>query len=249
MQTNDTKLTQLVEELRAALGTNLRTVLLYGSAARGDHTGRGSDLNVMAVIEDGAPRGLEPAARTQRRWRKGGNPPILFVTEEWIRNSTDVFPLEFTDMLDARKVLHGADPLEGVTVSQGHLRHQCEHQLRSLVLKLRAAYLDAHGKASDLQELITASIGSVAAVARGALRLTGGPVPLGATEVLDAVSERFHLDRRALLAAAELRGGRPSRSLDEVKAVFLGYFDQIAALGRALDRLEGTPGGAGEEER
>lgn len=248
MKTPEEKLGRLVDDLQSALGPNLSSVILYGSAARGDHAGINSDLNVMVEVENGSPLALEPAAPVQRKWKRDGNPPLLFVTGEWIRNSTDVFPLEFTDMLEAHRVLHGEDPLGGARVSRANLRHQCEHEIRSLVLHLRAAYLDAHGKASRLLELVVGSFGSMATVARASLRLVGDEVPLHNEEVLEAAARRFGLDGRALRAASEIKKGRKERDIDAMKSIFLGWFDQIAALGRALDALRTEAPGSDEQE-
>ncbi len=242
------RLASLVEGLTSALGPNLDSVVLYGSAARDDHSGRGSDLNVLVVVTDGSPARLEPAAAAERRWRRDGNPPLLFVTCEWMRNSADVFPIEFTDMLASRRVLHGRDPLEGVHVAPRNLRHQCERELRSLVLKLRAAYLDAGGRTRAHEEVVSASFGSLTAVARAALRLAGEEPPLRSEALIEAAARRFGLESGPLLAALAVKKGRKVRGAGEMRGIYLEYFDQVAALSRALDGLSGAPAGAAPEE-
>jgi hypothetical protein len=242
------RLQALVRDMSTALGANLRSILLYGSAARGDHAGANSDLNVMVVVVDGSPEDLEPAAPVQKKWVRGGNPPFLIVTAEWILNSTDVFPLEFTDMVAAHRMLLGESPLSGVRVSDAHLRHQCEHEIRSIVLRLRAAYLDAYRKASHLEGLLITSFGSVTTVARAALRLSGEAVPARNEELFDAVARRFSLSAPALRAAAEIKHGRKEKDRRKMKRIFLDWFDQVAALGRALDAVgSAAPGPSGQE--
>lgn len=248
MKAPQERLTSLVGSLSSSLGSNLESVVLYGSAARNDHAGEGSDLNVLVVVSDGSPARLERAADAERRWRKDGNPPLLFVTAEWMKNSADVFPIEFTDMLASHRILHGADPLEGIQVEPRNLRHQCEHEIRSLVLKLRAAYLEAHGRARPMREIVSLSFASVTAVARAALRLAGREVPLRSEELIEAMARRFHLEAGALRAALDVKRGRKAGA-DEMRKIFLEYFDQIAALGRALDGLEGPAPRAASEER
>ena len=248
MKTPEENLERLVKELAGSLGANLRSVVLYGSAARGDHAGANSDLNVLVEVIDGAPRGLEPAAAAQRRWRGAGNPALLFVTSEWVRNSADVFPIEFADMVAAHRVLHGEDPLSGISVSPEHLRQQCEHEVRSLVLKLRAAYLEAHGKASLLGDINVASFGSFTAVARAALRLVGEEVPLQNPVVLGLIARRFGLDPDALDAAAGIKQGRKVKDLEKMRAIYLAWFDQVSALGRALDSISVVAPGNSHQE-
>jgi hypothetical protein len=241
---SDARLERLVRDLKKALEGNLRSVVLYGSAARGEHAARTSDLNVMVEVAEGSPERLEPVATVRRRWIREGNPPFLLVTTEWLRNSTDVFPLEFQDMLAAHRLLHGEDPLGALTVSPEHLRHQCEHEIRSIVLKLRSGYLDAFEKAARLLDLIVASYGSVATVARAALRLAGEEVPTCSGEVFETVAKRFGLDPAPLREVAALK--RAGRAVDHerMKSLFLGYFDQVLALGRALDTMKRGGGAA-----
>src|SRR5206468_2811817 len=50
-ETNSNILTKLVEDLRAAHGDNLASVVLYGSTAAGDHAGPRSDHNILIALK------------------------------------------------------------------------------------------------------------------------------------------------------------------------------------------------------
>ena len=52
MASMDVKLADLVKRLQAAAGANLESVILYGSAARGDAHEGVSDLNVFCTLRD-----------------------------------------------------------------------------------------------------------------------------------------------------------------------------------------------------
>src|SRR5262245_24767099 len=187
------RLEKLVGDLRTALADNLTSVVLYGSGARGDHAGTKSDLNVMVVVKMDSPAMLEPASKLQAAWLKDGNRHLLFVTPDWIRTATDVFPMEFLDMLEALRVLWGAEPLENVSVSPAKLRLQCEREIRTTLLRLRATYLEVYESPQGLLDLVSGSYGTVAAIARAAMRLAGEPVPARTEEMLDAAARRFGL--------------------------------------------------------
>ena len=59
-------------------GEQLVSIVLYGSAAVGDHSGRFSDINVFCVLNRVTPRELEGAEPILRWWRELGNPsPLL----------------------------------------------------------------------------------------------------------------------------------------------------------------------------
>src|SRR2546427_13115747 len=71
---NDPVLQALVGALKEALGPRLRSVVLYGSAARGDYHHGTSDLNLILVLEALDPGTLEALARPVRRFVRRGHP-------------------------------------------------------------------------------------------------------------------------------------------------------------------------------
>jgi len=62
--------------------------------------------------------------------------PVYFTVEE-LQRAADVFPIEFLQMEQARKILHGSDPFELVDISRANLRHQTEYELRTKLIQLR----------------------------------------------------------------------------------------------------------------
>src|SRR5580704_4545963 len=108
------KLQELVDRLKQAQGERLRSVVLYGSAAAGEHNEHFSDLNVLCVLTRITPAELADSAAIFEWWRGLGNPPPLLLTEEELRTSTDCFPIEFHDIEERRRVLFGQDLIQGL---------------------------------------------------------------------------------------------------------------------------------------
>jgi predicted nucleotidyltransferase len=108
------KLSQLVERLKGAYQDRLVAVILYGSAAGGDHHPRFSDLNVLCVVKEISPRELAEAGPILRWWREHGNPAPLLLSAEEARNATDCFAIEFHDIQERRRVLYGEDVVGGI---------------------------------------------------------------------------------------------------------------------------------------
>ena len=50
---------------------------------------------------------------------------MTMTVAEW-RGSADIFPMEYADILERHRVLHGTAPFEGVTVDARDLRLQLE---------------------------------------------------------------------------------------------------------------------------
>ncbi|MGD0437739.1 MAG: nucleotidyltransferase domain-containing protein, partial [Bryobacteraceae bacterium] len=116
------KLEELVDRLRKAHSQTLVSVILYGSAAGGDHHGQYSDVNVLCVLTEVSPAGLGASEAVFKWWRGQGNPSPLLLSEDEVRNSTDCFPIEFHDMQEQRRVLFGQDVIASLVIDKSFYR-------------------------------------------------------------------------------------------------------------------------------
>src|ERR671916_2704551 len=168
----------LVEDLRATHGENLACVVLYGSAAAGDHIELQSDYNLLIALNRITPEDLRQTQAPMREWQRLGHPLPVYFTFAELRDAADVFPIEFHQMERARVVLYGRDPFEGFTFSDRNLRHQTEYELRSKLLQLRRLYIPSSTSARRLQDLMADSLKSFAALFSAVLILHGEVPPV-----------------------------------------------------------------------
>ena len=115
-QSNSKALDKLVENLRAAHGDNLASIVLYGSVAAGDHVTEHSDHNLLIALKRIASEDLRLSQNAMRDWLKSGQPTPVYFTVEELTRAVDVFPIEFLQMEKARRVLYGRDPFEFVEI-------------------------------------------------------------------------------------------------------------------------------------
>src|SRR3954464_502765 len=116
-------LDELVTQLRAAYGARLSSVVLYGSAAGGEHIPNRSDYNVLVLLDslDDA-QSFVAASAVARAWREAGNaPPMTMTVVEW-RRPPDILPMESAALLERNRVRHGAPPFDGISVDRADLR-------------------------------------------------------------------------------------------------------------------------------
>ncbi len=166
-------LDELVTQLRSAYGARLSSVVLYGSAAAGDHVPKKSDYNVLVLLGRVEGGTLATASAVARAWNDAGNPPPMTMSvDEW-RHSSDVFPMEYADILDRHRVLYGTPPFDGITISREHLRLQLEQQVMGKLLQLRQGALLAGTDGGRQMELVAASISTIMVLFRAVLRLKG----------------------------------------------------------------------------
>jgi len=228
---------KFVEQIRQALPTGVLSVVLYGSAAAGDHLGKQSDYNVLIVLERlGLPELKALAAPTQK-WVKGGSHPPMLFTPESLRESGITFPIELLDIRDAHKVLFGDDVLAGVAISQVNLRRQVEHELRGKLLHLQSQFLLTAAQPKRIVGLLTGTLSKFLILFRAVLRLYQPDVPVKKLDALQALSRHVAFDTSVFVTIHELKEGTKKRRAVEPVKLFEQYLCGVDAVTQAVSEL------------
>ena len=231
-------LSGLVEDLRATHGTNLASVVLYGSAAAGDQIELRSDYNILITLNRITPEDLRQAQAPMREWQRLGHPLPVYFTVEELSDAADVFPIEFHQMANARVVLYGHDPFEFAELSNANLRHQAEYELRSKLIQLRRLYIPASVSIEKLRDLMSDSLSSFAALFRAVLMLHDQQAPVSKPDCVRATAKLLRLDPTPFERIFEFRsGGNLPTSEKEINDLFGAYLFQIEQVVEAVDNL------------
>jgi predicted nucleotidyltransferase len=241
MSSIDSKLAELVKRLRGAANTNLESVVLFGSAARGDFWKSYSDLNVFCTLRALTLEELSLLSPVVQWWiRKQGQPAPLFFTAEELLRSADVFAIELLDMQRNHQVLYGPDVLTEIVVPMNLHRVQVEHELRTMLLKLRQQYLQSSENQDALRAVLSKSYSGALTLLRHALIALGQEPQVAPREVFARISAETGADARAFEAGLELREtGKLSRDLASAYGAYLSALEKvISALDQHLPKRE-----------
>ena len=228
-------LEELVTQLRSAYGAQLSCVVLYGSAAAGEHVAKKSDYNVLVLlarIESGA---LAAASAVARAWNEAGNPPPMTMTEDEWRRSSDVFPMEYSDILSRNRVLYGSPPFDGIRISRENLRLQLEQQVMGKLLQLRQGALLAGTDGARQANLLTASIGTIMVLFRAVLRVVGETVPAEGGLVAERVAELAGFNSKPFVRALKHKRGEEKIPAPDAGGVLSQYLSGVERLDAYLD--------------
>lgn len=230
-------LDRLVEQVGGSVAPGC-SVLLYGSAARGDWDAQRSDVNLLLVVDDASPAALARLRDAVKGWHERGfTPPLLIGRAEWHR-ATDVFPIELTDMQLSHRVLAGPDPLEGLVVDAEELRAALESALRGKLMRLRQAYVRFHDMMPVLGGFATSSCSELLVLLRGIAVLLGRSPGATADTAIDAVADKLTDGAAAIRSVASHRRDAEWSCSPELFAEYL------QAVQRAADLVDTTSTGA-----
>ena len=203
----------LTEKLKMACGSHLKSVVLFGSAAAGDYTGKQSDYNVLVVLDRLGVEELKALAPATRAWMRCGNPAPLLFTQESLARSTDTFPLEIADIKESHRVLFGEDITSAFSVNTATMRHELERELKGKLMQLRSRYLLSSGKPHQLTQLMIRSLSTFLVLCRGALRLYQAEVPTKKLDALAALARHIPIQTGAFESVAQLKSGKRLRGV------------------------------------
>jgi hypothetical protein len=199
------KLTGMVERLKKTHGDRLVAVVLYGSGAGEDHSGKYSDLNILCILTEVTPREMAESEPLFRWWHEQGNPAPLLLSEHEVMTSTDCFPIEFHDMTRQHRLLYGKDVIGALRVDNSFYRAQVEHELRAKLLRLRQKASGILSEPELLRKLLADSLSTFCVLFRHALLLKGEDAKMAKREVIAHARSVFGIDTAPFDRLLDLR--------------------------------------------
>jgi predicted nucleotidyltransferase len=228
-------LKNLVERLHEAAKDNLESIILYGSAARGDFHEAHSDLNVLCVLRSLRAAELDRVSVAVKWWTTVQRQPApLFFTVEELRASADVFAIEILDMQQSHRVLYGTDIVAGISVPMNLHRVQVEHELRTLLLRLRQHLVRDAGNQHELGTVLAKSFSSTLTLLRHTLIAFQEQPPTAPNDLSARIAATTGANASAFEAVRRLR---EAKSFDK-DAVLRTYDSYLAALEKVIAALD-----------
>ncbi|MDP2983545.1 MAG: hypothetical protein Q8O92_09490 [Candidatus Latescibacter sp.] len=225
---------EFLQNVKSCFGENLQSVILYGPAARDENAPGRFSIHFLVVVRDNTPSALAPCSVFVKKWAKKGIAVPLFLTQEYIRDSLDTFPLEFMEMKSSYQMIFGEDVLGTITFQGCDVRSECEREIKGKLLHLRAEYLLHRGNRKGLIDLIHRSLNTFRLVFAGALFLKKSAIPEKTAELLKAMSSEYGLNEELLdtLHGIAHGGKKPDKDTDRL---FDLYVEELDKLSKALD--------------
>lgn len=231
-------LDQFVARLTKAHGAQLVSVVLYGSAASAEHDKNFSDINTLIVLKSVTPTDLRAAEPITFWWTSEGNPPPLLLSEEEVEHSTDCFAIEFHDIKQTHRILHGKDVVSALQVDNSFYRAQVERELRAKLLRLRTKASAAFSDRDALARLLADSVSTFCVLFRHALILHGRSPEPRKRAIVQESADAFGISPQPFLTLLDAREEKTTLKSFDPEALLASYLRECSAVISAVDRLE-----------
>jgi len=229
-------LNDFIAGLKNCCQDNLISVILYGSAASGEFVDKHSNLNVLVVLKDASLDKISAVSDfINKREFKEIHP--LFFSEEYIKTSNDVFPIEFLDMKENYTVFFGLDILKDLYIDTKNLRFQCEQELKVKWIGLRQLYLTSGKNKNLLLKALFRYFTSIMHILRNVLRLKGKQPPYLKQDILKEISAEFPIDRDAWYKLSAAKNKQIKLSTGEIEQLSIALVNDLEKIIDAVNKL------------
>jgi hypothetical protein len=235
------QISEFVVRLQRAAGTNLESVILYGSAVSGEYHPEYSNVNLLCVLKDTALSKLLTLAPAVEWWTKQSHSAPLLITRDELDHSADVFAIEFMDIQRHHRVLIGSDPFASLQIPMQLHRAQLEYELREKLILLRQRLMLSAGDEKRTWDLMLRSLPAFTTLFRHALIAQGQPLPGTKREAVKALAARLSFDAGPFEELLDIREHRTDRTRFQVQDVAGRYLAAVEHVTAAVDRMLDSP--------
>jgi len=226
---------EFVKRVREAGGTNVESVILFGSAVSGDFHSGLSNVNLLCILRENSFLALQVLSPAAKWWDKQKQPPPLCMTRQELVRSVDVFTIELLDMQQHHRVLFGDDVLKDLQIPMDLHRVQVEYELREKLILLRQHVLLASDNEARLWDLLLRSVPSFSTLFRHALIAVGDRTRLARRGAVEALSKLLSFDASAVLQVMDVREGKTDRKGIDIRDLVSRYLATVERVANAVD--------------
>ncbi len=223
--------------LLEALGENLQSLSVVGSALTEDFHPKHSDINTVLVVREAGIKELKVLAgfggeMGRRRFRAP-----LIMTPEFIEKAGDVFGVEYLDFQLNHSTIYGSDPFAGLVFEKENVRLQCERELRVAQIQLWEGYIRGMGHHKSVEPFLSSCVGTLLPLLRAMLWLMDMERPKEARPTLEMAGMAFNFDGRWAATLLNLRRREKKFGPEEIDGMFQDVCKVVELLCRKVDQL------------
>jgi predicted nucleotidyltransferase len=163
-----------VETAQQAFGSDLRSVVLYGSAAEGRLRAT-SDINLLLVLSAFLQEKAEVVRNQLSVAGSAVRLRVMFLLEAELAAAGEMFAQKFSDIVRRHRLLLGPDPFAEFSIPRSAVLWRLRQVLLNLTLRLRQSYVDYATTPERITTAIADAAGPLRSCAATIADLEGKP--------------------------------------------------------------------------
>ena len=209
---------KIVKDIKNIFKENLISVFIFGSYARGDYVIKKSDINILIVRKRRDNNELINILSMLKKWKRKLNISTpLILTEKEIKSSTDVFPMEYTDIKDFHILIYGKDIFKNLNISNKNLRLELENQIKSKLILLRRLFIENNKSKNRLKSILIQSLPSIIVILRNILKLNRKKVTTDNNNLIEEVGRITKIRVEIIKSLIDLKNDKEKNSKDVIE--------------------------------
>ena len=215
----------------------VHSLYIVGSAVTPDFREKGSVIHSVIIFHKIDFGFIQFIASLGRKYGKKGIAAPLIMTPEYIRDSVNVFPIEFHDFQLIHKTVAGEDIFKDMVINKAFLKLQCEREIKVRLIGLRQSYLTSLGDKRSLAEILSHSVVGCMPLIRGVLFLFDKEPPVKRHDAIRMFQELASIDAGVFERLLQLRAGLIKPSKEELHHIFEHYHTVLENVEAFIDAI------------
>ena len=228
-------LNTFVDTMKQKLGSELISVILFGSAAENRMRPQ-SDINLLVVLRSCQLETLNKINTDYREQRGLIKLTCLFLEKEDLPAAFISFPIKFLDISRRSQVLFGEDLIPQIKIDPVHLKFQLQQTILNLRIRLRERYTVASLRQEQLVNIMNEFSGPLRSCAFSIADIAGTS-PKNPKQAMASFLESYFPDRaktmgQTISTIREESGLSP----EQIIPAFKDYFEILSKMQEVASR-------------
>lgn len=232
------RLSPFIKEVLDGHDENIHSMYIVGSSVTADFNEKTSDINSVVVLNKMDFGFIEFLSPMGKKYSKKRVAAPLILTPDYIRDSLDVFPIEFHDFRLIHRTVSGEDIFKDLRVDKEYLRLQCEREIKARLVGIRQGCISSLGEKERLAGMLLQSLRGVMPIIRAVVFLYGTEPPLLRRETVAKFHEMTGIEVDVFIKILALRDMTSKPSKEEILDIFHRYHDVLEQAGKIINEIQ-----------
>ena len=158
----------------------------------------------------------------------------LFLTEEYITTSCDVYPLEYLKMKKKYEVIYGKNILKTLNIQGKNIRLESEQKIKGALIRMTQVILENGNNRKNLARTSFLAMDDIESGMEGLLELAGISDYNSSLSMIHGVEQQFGIGLQSFKDIVNWKNGVKPQAF---KKLIYDFYEKIEELAALVDRI------------